>query len=74
MTFLDGGGNTNLPPKTRQGVTFEISNGSVNRPEREMDDNALPGVTHAPSAEVINVDDESSLESKSTKKRGRAKK
>ena len=42
--------NPNLPPKTRQGVTFEISNGSVNRPEREMDDNALPGVTHAPIA------------------------
>ena len=74
MTFIDGGGNTNVPPKTRQGVTFKISNGSVNRPEMEMDDNALSGVTHAPSAEVIDVDEESSLESKSTKKRGRAKK
>ena len=74
MTFIDGGGNTNVPPKTRQGVTFEISNGSVNRPEMEMDDNALSGVTHAPSAEVIDVDaEESSLESKSTKKRGRGK-
>ena len=74
MTFLYGGGNTLLPPKTKQGVTFKISNGSVNRPEMEMDDNALSGVTHAPSAEVIDVDaEESSLESKSTKKRGRGK-
>jgi hypothetical protein len=38
-----------------------------------MDDNALSGITPAPSAEVIDVDEESSLESKSTKKRGRGK-
>jgi hypothetical protein len=74
MTFLYGGGNTLLPPKTKHGVTFKISNGSVNRNEREMDDNALPGVTHAPSNEVINLDEESSLDSKSTKKRSRGAK